>query len=193
MPRLLIVYGTTDGQTAKIARFIADRAGQHGYTVDVRDGHDIPGDFTLDGYDAVLLGASMHPDGLQTYIRDFAARHHAALAAIPSAFFVVGLTPAFPTPEQQTAFDAHLASFFDSANWHPTQVGRFAGALAYRRYGFIKRQMMRAIAKQIGAPTDTSRDYEYTDWGAVTRFAEDFVAACADQPELHASMGDTSR
>ena len=105
MPRLLIVYGTTDGQTAKIARFIADVAGRRGYITDVRDGRDIPDDFTLDGYDAVLLGASLHPNGFQTSIRDFAAHHHTALAAIPAAFFAVGLTPAFPTSEQQAAFD----------------------------------------------------------------------------------------
>lgn len=182
MPRLLIVYGTTDGQTAKIARFMGDVIGKRGWAVDVLDGRDLHDDFTLDNYDAVLLGASMHPDGLQAYIRDFAACHHRALAAVPSAFFAVGLTPAFPTPEQQAAFDEHLAHFFDGTGWNPSTVARFAGALAYRRYNFVKRQMMRAIAKRIGAPTDTSRDYEFTDWDAVTRFAEDFVATCVVQP-----------
>lgn len=176
MPRLVIVYGTTDGQTAKIAHFIADVAARRGYLSDVWDAHDIPHDVTLDGYDAALLGASLHPDGFQTCVRDFAVRHHTALAAMPSAFFAVGLTPAFPSPEQQAAFDARLARFFDASGWHPARVARLAGALAYRRYGFVKRQMMRTIAKRIGAPTDTSRDYEFTDWKAVTRFAEDVVA-----------------
>ena len=33
---------------------------------------------------------------------------------------------------------------------------------------------MRRIAKKAGAETDTSRDYEYTDWVALDRFVEEF-------------------
>jgi menaquinone-dependent protoporphyrinogen oxidase len=36
--------------------------------------------------------------------------------------------------------------------------------------------MMRLIAGAAGGDTDTSRDYEYTDWEAVERFAMDFAA-----------------
>jgi menaquinone-dependent protoporphyrinogen oxidase len=34
---------------------------------------------------------------------------------------------------------------------------------------------MRRIASRKGLDTDTSRDYDYTDWDAVDRFARDFV------------------
>ena len=34
--------------------------------------------------------------------------------------------------------------------------------------------VMKRIAKKEGADTDTSRDYEYTDWDAVAEFAKDF-------------------
>lgn len=69
MPRLLIVYGTTDGQTAKIARFMADVAARQGRLTVVRDARDLPADVALDGYDAALLGASVHSDGFQTCVR----------------------------------------------------------------------------------------------------------------------------
>jgi menaquinone-dependent protoporphyrinogen oxidase len=36
---------------------------------------------------------------------------------------------------------------------------------------------MRAIARHEGGSTDTTRDHEYTDWDAVTRFADEVVAA----------------
>jgi menaquinone-dependent protoporphyrinogen oxidase len=36
---------------------------------------------------------------------------------------------------------------------------------------------MRLIVGHAGGDTDTSRDYEYTDWEAVTRFAEAFGQA----------------
>jgi menaquinone-dependent protoporphyrinogen oxidase len=35
---------------------------------------------------------------------------------------------------------------------------------------------MKRIARKEGGPTDTSRDYEYTDWEAVDRFADAFAA-----------------
>jgi menaquinone-dependent protoporphyrinogen oxidase len=36
--------------------------------------------------------------------------------------------------------------------------------------------MMRMIVGAAGGDTDTSRDYEYTDWPAVDRFAQEFAA-----------------
>ena len=35
----------------------------------------------------------------------------------------------------------------------------------------MKRLVMRVIAKRAGGDTDTSRDYVYTDWEALERFA----------------------
>jgi menaquinone-dependent protoporphyrinogen oxidase len=50
-------------------------------------------------------------------------------------------------------------------------VSRVSGKLAYSKYGFLTRQVMRLIAWREGAPTDTRRDYEFTDWSAVRTFA----------------------
>ena len=36
--------------------------------------------------------------------------------------------------------------------------------------------VMRRIVSKEGGDTDTSRDYEYTDWAAVDAFAREFVA-----------------
>jgi menaquinone-dependent protoporphyrinogen IX oxidase len=36
---------------------------------------------------------------------------------------------------------------------------------------------MKRIAKRAGAPTDTTRDYVFTDWVALDRFVEEFVTA----------------
>ena len=35
--------------------------------------------------------------------------------------------------------------------------------------------MMKRIARKEGAPTDTSRDYELTDWTEVERLAREFA------------------
>jgi menaquinone-dependent protoporphyrinogen oxidase len=51
----------------------------------------------------------------------------------------------------------------------------FRGALQYSKYGPIKRRVVQAFAAVGGHDTDTSRDYDYTDWKAVDRFATAFA------------------
>jgi len=46
---------------------------------------------------------------------------------------------------------------------------------------------MRRIAKKAGAATDTSRDYEYTDWIGLDRFADELA------DELSSSAPRTGR
>jgi menaquinone-dependent protoporphyrinogen oxidase len=50
-----------------------------------------------------------------------------------------------------------------------------AGALLYRKYGFLKRWIMKRIVARAGGDTDTSRDYEYTDWNDMRAFAKEFL------------------
>ena len=47
----------------------------------------------------------------------------------------------------------------------------FAGAVKYSLYGPIKRRVMIVFVGLGGGETDTSRDYEYTDWEAEEHFA----------------------
>ena len=55
-------------------------------------------------------------------------------------------------------------------------TARVAGALVYSRYGWFKARMLRRIVAKNGGDTDMSRDYEYTDWAAIDRFADDVLA-----------------
>jgi menaquinone-dependent protoporphyrinogen oxidase len=48
---------------------------------------------------------------------------------------------------------------------------------------------MKRIATMAGRDTDTSRDYEYTDWDEVARFAEEF----ADQVQPRARVQPETR
>lgn len=62
---------------------------------------------------------------------------------------------------------AYVDEFLENADWHPDRIGLFGGALRYSEYGFLKRLLMKQIAKDATGDTDTSRDYEYTDWHEV--------------------------
>ena len=177
MIRVLIPYGTSEGQTARIAEYLADvirGQGHEAYPVDVkRSGAPGP-----DGYDAVIVGASVHMGKHENYVRDFVRENRDTLERLPSAFFSVSLAAHDNTEEARHEVKGYVEEFVRQTGWRPSKVGLFAGALLYTRYGFFKRWIMRKIARDKGNPdTDTSRDYVYTDWDSVKRFAEEFLEA----------------
>ena len=177
MIRVLIPYGTSEGQTARIAEYLADvirGQGYEAYPVDIkRSGAPEP-----DGYDAVIVGASVHMGKHEEYVRDFVRENRDTLERLPSAFFSVSLAAHDNTKEARDEVEGYIEKFVQQTGWRPSKVGLFAGALLYTQYGFIKRWIMKKIARDKGNPdTDTSRDYIYTDWGGVKRFAEEFLEA----------------
>lgn len=55
------------------------------------------------------------------------------------------------------------------------EMEMIAGALMYSKYSWPLKWLMKRIAKQAGEGTDTSRDYEYTDWQQVEQYAKRLV------------------
>jgi menaquinone-dependent protoporphyrinogen oxidase len=119
----------------------------------------------------VVPGASLHAGHHQHAAVEFANAFRQRLNLYPSAFFSVSLSAASTNPEE-VATAARLARELpEQAGWRPTIVECFAGRLAYTRYGWLTRQIMRRIARKEGGPVDTARDHELTDWEAVARFS----------------------
>ena len=186
MASIVVIYGTSEGQTAKIAERIAGTLTERGHDVVARDVTHLPPSFSLAGDDAVLLGGSIHAGKQAPAVVQFAGDHRDALAASPSGFFQVCLAAAESDEESQAEAAGYVDDFRAATGWEPDRVAVFAGALRYSEYGFLKRLLMKAIAGRTTGDTDTSRDYEYTDWGAVEAFAAEFAAdveAAADADE----------
>jgi menaquinone-dependent protoporphyrinogen oxidase len=116
----------------------------------------------------------------QDAIGAFAREHRDGLAARPSAFFQVCLSSASDDAERRAEATGYLDAFAEKTAWQPDTVASFAGALRFSEYGFLKRLMMKKIAAEATGDTDTSRDYEYTDWEAVDRFAVEFARFVED-------------
>lgn len=173
MTTIAIPYGTTEGQTAAIAAYVADVVRAHDVTprvVDLKGG----GRDLLDGCDAVIIGAAIHMGRHPTYVADFVRRNLETLERLPSALFSVSLA-AHGDPQNA---EHYVEEFEKETGWRPAAVALFGGALRYTQYGFVKRHVMRKIAQ--GKPghlgTDASRDYVYTEWDGVRRFVEQFLA-----------------
>jgi menaquinone-dependent protoporphyrinogen oxidase len=167
---ILVAYGTSEGQTAKIADGLRDR----GHTADAVDVIELD-QFAVDTYDAVLVGASIHRGRHQSAVRTFVSTHCDALATLPTGFFQVCLTAVSPDEERRAAAAQYVHELVETTGWHPDRIAIFGGALRYSKYGFLKRVVLKRIAKDVTGDTDTTRDYEYTDWDEVDRFTEEFA------------------
>jgi menaquinone-dependent protoporphyrinogen oxidase len=173
MARILIVYGSSQGQTAKIAGVIAEELRASGNTVHVLDSRS-GGEPSPLSYDGVIAGASVHARGYQKKLVNWVARHAAELSERPSAFFSVCLGVLQEDPSVQREEREIVTAFFRRTGWSPARWEIFAGALSYTKLNFLLKRVIRRIARKAGGGTDIRRDYEYTDWRAVRGFARDF-------------------
>jgi len=174
MARILIVYGTTEGHTRSIARRIAATVMAHGHMATVVDATEPR--IATPGYHACIVCASIHQGKHQSAVMHFVRDNLAFLDAVPTAFFSVSLTAALPEPDQQAAARGCADEFAHDSGWSPGNIFLVAGALKYTEYDFMKRILMRLIAQRKGGDTDTTHDYEYTDW---TRLRDDTIAFLA--------------
>jgi menaquinone-dependent protoporphyrinogen oxidase len=170
--RICIYYGTGEGQTARIADYVADVVRAHGHEAEVVD-LEKSRHATPEGCEGVVVGASIHMGKHAKYVADFVHRSREALERVPSAFFSVSLAAHGDTAEAER----YVEEFEQQTGWAPARVALFGGALLYTQYGFVKRHLMKKIVseKPGGLDTDTSRDYVYTEWDGVRRFTEDFL------------------
>lgn len=173
--RLLIVYGTSYGQTAKIAGRMADQLVSLGYRVTLVDANDIPRATSAGDFSGVIVGASVIRGRHQRSVDRFVRANRAALNSMPSAFFSVSGSATNSDPKERANARILLEEFLGKAGWHPTLTQTIGGAIAYSKYNPLLRWVIRSISKRNGAPTDTSRDYELTDWTVVERFVETFA------------------
>jgi menaquinone-dependent protoporphyrinogen oxidase len=179
MARIYIPYSTGEGQTAAIAQYIADVLRAHGHEAQTADIRKSEGTVPA-GYDGVIVGASIHMGKHDKHAVAYVRNNRTALHHLPSALFSVSLAAHGDIEEAE----GYVEEFEHDTGWRPASVALFGGALRYTQYGFLKRHMMKKIAS--GKPghlgTDVSRDYVYTEWDGVRRFAEDFLAALAPGP-----------
>ena len=178
MSDILVVYASKHGQTAKIAARLAEVLGDEGHSAHL---HDAPSaaELKLTDHDAVIVGASIHAGRYQEELIEWVERHATALNTMPSAFFSVCLTAAEDSDESRAATRAYLDDFEELTGWTPRRRTTFAGALQYREYDFMTRLLMRILMQRGDYPTDSSRDYDYTDWQAVEQFARACAAMAA--------------
>lgn len=187
MKKLLVVFATREGQTEKVARRISTHLHEAGAKVQLINAADRASleDLELAGYDHLVFGASMHAGGIEAELVDFVNEHRRTIERAPRSFFLVLLSAATPDPQlrEQWLLDARkkmdeqLQVSFD-------EVEMIAGALKYSKYPLPLKWLMRRIARKAGSDTDISRDYEYTDWRQVARYARKLMSTTSGRSRI---------
>lgn len=184
MKPLVVFYATREGQTRRIAEHMVDRFHKHGHQAQVLDVAQAPTPFDFGNYSAAVLAASVHIGQHEPEMVRFVRMHREQLDQLPSAFISVSLAEAGAEDPNRTleqregaheAAEQALEHFFEKTSWRPLRGEVIAGALRYSQYNPIIRFVMKQIARSSGAPTDTSRDYEFTDWPALDAFTDELV------------------
>ncbi len=176
---VVIIFGTVEGHTRKIARNLSSTVQSLGHQATVFDAGDL-GDVDLDAADAVIICAPVHMGAFPSAISHWLKTRADRLGSLPSAFVSVSLASASPFPEEHAEIQKITERLFEQTGWRPAMVHQAAGALKYPEYDFLKRLLMKHIAYREGGPTDTTKDHEFTNWNALAAFAEGFLDTCSD-------------
>lgn len=183
LSNLLIVYGTGDGQTRKIAERIAEIARSQYSHVDTVNVSDITADFSPVKYNAIIIGSSMRHRKYDPAVIRFINDNKSTLDKCPSAFYSVRyntwpLTLTISIGDATTInhwITEKVNQLLDQADWHPKTIGRFGGALMYTKYDFWMKFSFVIAGWFAKYPTDTSQDHELTKWEDVEKFTKEFL------------------
>ncbi len=173
--KVLLVYGTTEGQTQKVARFVADHLARGGHQTQVTNAVDASSGIDPATFDAVIIAASLHAGHYQSAVVHFVSGHLAAIRARPNAFLSVSLAAASDDEDDARGLEQCLANFTQQTGWIPRRTHHVAGAFRYTSYDFLKRWALKYIAYRRGGPMDTGRDHELTDWNDLAQFVDEIV------------------
>jgi menaquinone-dependent protoporphyrinogen oxidase len=191
MKPIAVFYATREGQTKRIAEHVAGKLRGRGFQTEMHNLRDPEVDIDLLHYSAAVLASSAHAGEHATEMVHFVKQNLGQLDQLPTAFLSITLSEAGverrdATSEEHARFAADVQKmiehFFEETGWHPTLVKPVAGALLYSKYSILIRFVMKRIAARVGAPTDTSRDYEYTDWEGLDHFVDEFTREVGSEP-----------
>lgn len=173
--KILVAYATTDGQTLKIARFMAERIKEAGHEAELFDTELARRDVAVDQFDKVIVAGSVHQLKHQKCLEVVVFAKRQKLDALPTMFVSVSLAAAFPDARQQAS--DYCDRFAASTGWTPGKVVCVAGAVRHANYGYFREQILEHLVLEGAHYDDLTKDHEFTDWKDLEKSVQQFIAA----------------
>jgi len=173
--KILIAYATTEGQTHKICKTIADQVVGLGHQVELLDTARKRRDVHPDDFDAFIIAASVHQDKHQSEIEVFVASCKEVLTAKPAIFISVSLAAAIE--EKISDANNYITDFVARTGWSPDQSLAVAGAVRSEEYDYFQQQILEHIVLKDRDEFQVNETQEFTDWAELAKAVEKFLSS----------------
>ena len=170
---VLIVYGTTEGQTRKIAEWTATYIREREHHAELRDSGVPMSDLDFETFHAFIIAASVHQQYHQETVTDFVIAHHKLLNAKPSAFISVSLSAVLEGERAEA--QRYVDHFVSVTGWYPRMTLLLGGALRFTEYDYFQEQIVKFIVMKDGGAASGQSDREFTDWKTLASFIDTFL------------------
>lgn len=155
--RILVVYASSYGTTAEVARTIGDVLSGAGAAVTVAAAAEAP---APDGFDAVVLGSPIYSGDLLPDLNAYVDAHEATLQARPAALFATSMRLRDESEDMRQSVLGTLDRL--RILLQPVAIGLFAGALWYDKLPAIARLQVQTKGLPEG---------DFRDWDAIRAWA----------------------
>jgi menaquinone-dependent protoporphyrinogen oxidase len=169
--KMLIVYASRYGQTAKIADRISEIARREFVDTRACEVRSLSQDVDFKKYDALVVAGPVYYGKFRKPLVRFIKAHAASLAGMHNALVAVSLS----AMENREEAEKQVRGLIEQTGWLPETFTCVAGAESFSKYGVFTGYIMRKIARQKGRAGDFKADREYTDWNALDEFTREFL------------------
>lgn len=170
---VLIAYATTEGQTDKIAKFMAATLTRDGHEVRFHNVSDLSGGLSVADHDKVIVAGSVHSGKHQPDLELFGFANREKLNQASSLFVSVSLAAAFPDTFEEAR--GYVDSFLEATHWKPEETLLIAGAVKPGNYDWFQKSALLEgdLAGHLNEDLQDTR--EFTDWDALEQKVSDFA------------------
>jgi len=176
--KILIIFGSIEGQTGKIAQVIAQDLTAWGHEVLIKD-TDAPDQIRFAGVDAVVLAGSVHE---RRHPKNFEASliaHQEELAARKTLLLSISLNAAFPEGRAEAL--EYVTDMTMRTKLSPDQTVLVAGAVRSAQYDYFATQVLRHVVLRDHPAEAAQGPHEFTDWAALLSDVAAFLETCKGQ------------
>ncbi|MCG6884693.1 MAG: protoporphyrinogen oxidase [Silicimonas sp.] len=172
---VLIAFGTVEGQTGKIARFVEDLAQEAGESTVLFDTSDKIEEVSFDGVEKVILAASVHQRRHPAPFEVFVSANREELSRRKTLLLSVSLSAAFPEGHEEAQDYADEMKM--RTGLEPDAELLVAGAFRADRYDFYAMQVIKHVVLRGREFDPDKNEHEFTNWDELAAKVTTFLTA----------------
>lgn len=162
---VIIAFGTVEGQTGKIARFIEKLVKESGEDVQIINTDDQTSNVNFEGVSSAILAASVHERKHPKRFEVFVASEQKALALARTLMISVSMSAAFPEGHEEA--QDYLDEMKMRTGFDPDAEMLVAGAIKPREYDYYATQVLKYVVLRGKSFDPAVQEHEFTDWEAL--------------------------